>query len=95
VSEDSSRLREVEFIEGKVEVQSEGTRDKGDGEGETFVEVKELRATESRPRPKSKRQESNPIEGYEPNSSKDLQNFGLDDDESEGTIVHERGLSNT
>ena len=31
VLEDSSWLKEVEFIEGEIEVQSEGTRDKGEG----------------------------------------------------------------
>jgi len=31
VSEDSSWLREVEFIEDEVEVQREGTKDKGEG----------------------------------------------------------------
>ncbi|ESW26388.1 hypothetical protein PHAVU_003G115700 [Phaseolus vulgaris] len=34
-------------------------------------------------------------EGLEPNSTDDLQNLGVDDDESKGTVVHDRGLSDT
>ena len=43
----------------------------------------------------SKKQASNPIEGLKPNSTDDLQNLGVDDDESEGTFVHDRGLLDT
>ncbi|KAK7333942.1 hypothetical protein VNO80_30723 [Phaseolus coccineus] len=37
-SEDSSWLREVEFIEGEIKVQSEGTRDEGEGDSDSECE---------------------------------------------------------
>jgi len=45
-----------------------------------------------RHRRRSKRQTNNPIEGLQPNCTDDLH---ADDDESEGTFVHDRGLSDT
>ena len=41
----------------------------------------------------SKRQANNPVEGLEPNCTDDLQDLGVDNDESEGTFMHDRGLS--
>jgi len=96
VLEDSSSLREVEFIEGQIEVQSEGPRDKGQGDGEGLGQGQGLGFNlEVRHGRRSKRQTSNPIESLEPNFTDDLQDLGGDDDESEGTFVHVRGLSDT
>jgi len=86
VSEDSYWLREVEFIESEIEVQSEGTRDKGESEGLGF---------KGHVRHRRRRQTSNLIESLEPNCTDDLQDLGVDDDDSEGTFVHDRGLSHT
>jgi len=95
VSEDSSWLREVEFIEGEIEVQSEGTRDKGEGTTDKGEGESEGLRFKCEVRHRHRRHASNPIEGLKPNCTNDLQDLDADDDESEGTFVHDRELSDT
>jgi len=73
----------TEGVEGDVE-------DDGGVEPEGFERNVE---GEVRHRRINKRHANNPIEGLQPNSIDDLHDLGADDDESEGTFVHERWLS--
>jgi len=73
----------VEGVGEEDDEEDEGHHGQGDGEGEV------------RHRHRSKRQANNPIEGLQPNCTNDLHDLGADDDESEGTFVHDRGLLDT
>ncbi|XP_068484999.1 ino eighty subunit 2-like [Phaseolus vulgaris] len=77
----------------EIEVQSEGTIDKGEGTTDKG-ESQGLRF-EGEVRHRRRRQANNPIQGLEANCTDDLQDLGVDDDESEGTFVHDRGLLDT